>query len=84
MTTAAAPVVRAETRKKLTLLVGKPVRTATNLLIGRLFMYLVQFTSKKGRAIIVAANATLQMMFKAFNVAPNTIRVRFVPSTENG
>lgn len=68
MIVAAAAAVRAENTKKLTLLVGKPVRTATNLLIGRLFMYLVQLTSKNGRAMIVAANATLAIMFRALIV----------------
>jgi hypothetical protein len=47
----------AEIKKKLTLLVGNPARTATNLFNGWLFMYFRQFTSKKGNAMMAAANA---------------------------
>src|SRR6266511_195915 len=66
ITLATTPTVRVEIRKKLTLLVGNPDRTATNLLTGWAFIYLAQFTNKNGRAIVEVANAQLQITFRVF------------------
>src|ERR1044071_5925594 len=66
ITVASTIAVSVETRKKLTLLVGNPDRPEPGLASGRLFIYLVQFISKNGRAIIEAASAQKQTILRAF------------------
>jgi len=54
---AATIKIPAEIKKTLTLLIGNPARTVTNLFSGWFLMYFHQLTSKNGIAAIAAANA---------------------------